>query len=66
MEAAGAGRVLELGARTGRLAIPLIARGVDVDGIRQARLWWPSCVPDSGAPGRYRAGGSGRLRPGTP
>jgi SAM-dependent methyltransferase len=32
-EAAGAGRVLELGAGTGRLAIPLIARGIEVDGI---------------------------------
>lgn len=31
--AAGSGSVLELGVGTGRLAIPLLARGIPVDGI---------------------------------
>lgn len=33
VRAAAGGRVLELGLGTGRLAIPLVARGVEVDGI---------------------------------
>jgi SAM-dependent methyltransferase len=48
-EAAGAGRVLELGAGTGRLAIPLIDRGIGVDGIEES----PAMV----AKLRARAGG---------
>lgn len=36
-QAAGGGRVLELGVGTGRLAIPLAARGVRVDGIEASR-----------------------------
>jgi SAM-dependent methyltransferase len=53
VEAAGTGRVLELGAGTGRLAIPLIARGIEVDGIEAS----PAMVAKLRArPGGHRVG----------
>ena len=39
---AGAGPVLELGIGTGRIALPLSRRGLDVHGIELSPRWSPS------------------------
>ena len=41
---AGNGRALELGIGTGRIALPLTERGVDVHGIELSRPWPRGCA----------------------
>jgi len=48
-ELAAGGRALELGIGTGRVALPLAARGVPVRGIDLSRPWWPGCAPSRAA-----------------
>ena len=43
-ELAGSGQALELGIGTGRIALPLAARGVEVHGIDSSGPWSKSCV----------------------
>ncbi len=40
---AGNGTTLEFGIGTGRIAIPLRARGISVDGVDLYRTWWRRC-----------------------
>ena len=47
------GPVLEFAVGTGRVALPLAARGIAVHGIELSRTW-PNSWPPSPAPGRSR------------
>jgi predicted TPR repeat methyltransferase len=46
---AGSGTALELGIGTGRVGLPLAARGVPVHGIDLSKRWWAGSAPSPAA-----------------
>jgi SAM-dependent methyltransferase len=62
-ELAGGGRALELGIGTGRIALPLARRGVQVDGIDLSRAMVAGCGPSRAATPSASPSGTSR-RPG--
>ncbi len=48
-ELAGGDRALELGIGTGRVALPLTARGARSAGSMRRGRWWSACAPSRAA-----------------